>query len=140
MSGPGDRETPRSLAPIDPTGPGTWPKSARLRRRSDFLAVQDRGRRWSGPHFTVWFRPNGSIGARIGLTVSRRVGGAVVRNRVKRWLREAFRRSRTALPAVDLVCIARASATEAGWEGLSSEVSRLVAFLSALPASPSVSR
>lgn len=52
--------------------------------------------------------------ARVGLTVSSRVGGAVVRNRIRRLLREAVRHELAALPAVDLVLVARASAVDAG--------------------------
>jgi ribonuclease P protein component len=51
--------------------------------------------------------------ARVGLTVSGKVGGAAVRNRVKRRLREAVRHELSALPAVDLVVVARASAVTA---------------------------
>jgi ribonuclease P protein component len=54
-----------------------------------------------------------SIPARIGITVSRRVGGAVVRNRVKRLLKEAFRRHKRELPAdLELVVIARPCAAK----------------------------
>ncbi len=62
-------------------------------------------------------RPDGSPDPRLGLTVSRKVGGAVVRNRVKRRVREWFRHSRKALPAgVDLVVIARRGAGELSTE------------------------
>lgn len=50
---------------------------------------------------------------RVGITVSAKVGNAVVRNRVKRRLREAVRHERAGLPAVDLVIVARASAVRA---------------------------
>jgi ribonuclease P protein component len=51
--------------------------------------------------------------ARVGITVSSKVGGAVVRNRVKRKIREAIRQELGTLPAVDLVLVARASAVDA---------------------------
>ena len=51
--------------------------------------------------------------ARVGLTVSSKVGGSAVRNLVKRRLREAVRHELSALPAVDLIVVARASAVNA---------------------------
>jgi ribonuclease P protein component len=54
------------------------------------------------------------IAARVGITVSSKVGGAVVRNRVKRMLREAIRHELEALPPVELVLIARPAAVQSG--------------------------
>ena len=99
--------------------PLSLPKSARLLQRVDFLAVKERGRGFvDGPLAASWLpRPDGSepkpAGARVGLTVSSKVGNAVVRNRIKRKLREAVRHELAELPAVDLVLVARASAGEA---------------------------
>ncbi len=60
---------------------------------------------------------------RIGLTVSRKVGGSVVRNVVKRRLREAFRRNKRDLPlGFDLVVIARVGAGDADYETLEREL------------------
>jgi ribonuclease P protein component len=96
----------------------------RLHRRGDFLRAQRDGRRRQTPHFVIYLlsattesdAPEASNGmaARLGVTVSRRIGGAVVRNRVKRRIRECFRRElRTLLPpGSDLVVIARTGAGE----------------------------
>lgn len=59
---------------------------------------------------------------RFGLAVSRKVGSAVVRNRVKRWLREAVRRQRAGVPPVDVVLIARPSSADAGLDALAAEL------------------
>jgi ribonuclease P protein component len=56
--------------------------------------------------------------ARVGITVSSKVGGAVVRNRVKRRIREAVRHELASLPAVDLVLVARSSAVDASTDDL----------------------
>lgn len=62
---------------------------------------------------------SGEAPARLGLTVSRKVGGAVVRNRVKRWIREWFRKTRSTLPTgLRLVLIVRTGAAEAGHAAL----------------------
>jgi ribonuclease P protein component len=63
---------------------------------------------------------------RIGITVSRKVGGAVVRNRVKRWIRECYRRRRTDFPTqVDFVVVARPAAAGAGQAGICRELTTL---------------
>jgi ribonuclease P protein component len=88
---------------------------ARLHRRDEFLRVQRVGVRYQTVHFVVYAMSSGeSKPARLGTTVSRRIGGAVVRNRVKRRVRECFRNYlRTLIPdGTDLVVIARAGAGE----------------------------
>jgi ribonuclease P protein component len=93
------------------------PKVARLRRRREFLGVQQRGRRlYAGEVLVLALGASGS-GPRIGITVSSKVANAVGRNRVKRWVREAFRAVRSDLPPVDLVVIARRGATGMGLAG-----------------------
>lgn len=93
------------------------PKAARLRRRREFLAVQERGTRLHAGEVLVLSRGAGAGRARIGITVSSKVANAVERNRVKRWLREAFRELQDGLPPVDLVVIARKGAVGMGLEG-----------------------
>ena len=98
------------------------PKSARLRRRSEFLATRQDGKSFAdGPLAASYVsreerptRPGipGGV-ARVGLTVSSKVGGAVTRNRIRRRLREAVRLELARLPAVDLVLVARASSIDA---------------------------
>ena len=71
-----------------------FPKSARLLKRAEFRRVYDEGQRRNGSYFAVFYRPNGLGETRLGITVPARVGKAVLRNRVKRRLREAFRLNR----------------------------------------------
>jgi ribonuclease P protein component len=94
-----------------------FPKAARLRRRRDFVAVQQRGRRLHSGDVIVLVLPSGGTGPRLGITVSSKVGNAVARNRVKRWVREAWRGVRPDLPALDLVVIARPAAVRMGLAG-----------------------
>jgi ribonuclease P protein component len=93
------------------------PKAARLRRRREFLAVQGRGERLYAGEVLVLAQPSGAHRARIGITVSSKIANAVGRNRVKRWVREAFRQIQAELPAVDLAVIARSGAPEMGLAG-----------------------
>jgi ribonuclease P protein component len=67
------------------------PREHRLRRAGDFARVRKEGRVWSHPLFVLAVAPNGGTVTRIGFSVSKRVGKAHVRNRVRRLLREAVR-------------------------------------------------
>lgn len=82
--------------------------SQRLRTRAQFDRVFRRGARLDGRVFTLLVAVNGRTLDRLGLAVSRRVGGAVVRNRARRLLRESFRRLvPEGRPALDLVVLAK---------------------------------
>jgi ribonuclease P protein component len=85
-----------------------FPAEFRLRRGADFQRVYDRRCSAGDAVLLVFVDGNGLAHPRLGLSVSRKVGGAVERNRWKRLLREAFRLSREELPAeVDMVVIPR---------------------------------
>jgi ribonuclease P protein component len=94
-------------------------KTLRLRRRGEFLRVQGTGRKVAfGPLLALALH-NAQKETRLGLTVSTKVGNAVVRNRIRRRLREMFRRRREQLPpGLDLVFVARAGAALADYEEL----------------------
>ena len=88
--------------------PNAFPKSHHLRSGMDFRRVYDARRSASDGVMVVYARANDLPHARLGLSVSRKVGNAVARNRWKRLLREAFRLSRETLPpGHDLVIVPR---------------------------------
>jgi ribonuclease P protein component len=103
----------------------------RLQRRSSFLAAQQNGRRVSGRNLVVYAIPRletPKAATRLGVTVSKKVGTSVVRNRVKRWIRESYRRMQQVAPAgLDLVVIARPTAAAASYEAASHELRALLA-------------
>ncbi|MBF0448050.1 MAG: ribonuclease P protein component [Magnetococcales bacterium] len=87
----------------------SFPKSARLLTSAEFRRVTGPGRKSVSPYFLL-FTTVGEQGSgpRLGMTVSRKVGNAVVRNRIKRTIREFFRKNRGQLvPALSCVVIAR---------------------------------
>lgn len=115
------------------------PKSVRVRHSRDFRRVMDHGMRVSGPLLVVFLAPRqdaassaerpavddipppipAGISVRLGPIASRKVGDAVTRNRIKRHVREAYRRlrpelvSRPAFAGMDIVVVARAAAATA---------------------------
>lgn len=90
---------------------------SRLTKPGQFALVYRQGRSWTCGQLVLRAMPNGLTATRCGLSVSRRVGNAVTRNRVKRWLREIMR-SESVRPGHDIVLIARATAPQAGYAGL----------------------
>jgi ribonuclease P protein component len=109
------------------------PRAAHVRHRTDYLAIQNRGRRVAGPNLLLFALAGASSEGqegrqgRIGITVSKKVGNAVVRNRVKRWIRECYRRGRPQFPArLDLVVVARPAAAAASHAVVCRELTTLV--------------
>ena len=94
-----------SASPSEASATGQrFPRSCRLTARRQFVEVYGRGRKARRSAFTIFGLPNTVGHSRVGLTVTRRTGGAVVRNRVKRLLRDLFRRNRHGLEgSMDLV-------------------------------------
>lgn len=83
---------------------GSYRPDHRLRRPSEFAAVMASRSRLRGGVFELRYRDNGSAGARLGVVIPKRLAKrAVLRNRLKRLIRETFRISRSGLPAQDLV-------------------------------------
>jgi ribonuclease P protein component len=87
-----------------------FPKGLRLLRASEFERVFAARNSAANTWFVFYGAANDVGHPRLGITVSRRIGGAVERNRWKRLLREAFRLSQHDLPALDYICVVRAPA------------------------------
>ena len=96
-----------------------------MRRRADFLAA-NRGVRVARPGFVLLAFPNGGRGTRYGITVTKRIGNAVVRNRMKRRFRELLRAALPAggLPDHDHVLIGRAGGVERDFHLMAEELAK----------------
>jgi ribonuclease P protein component len=116
---------------------GRFGPADRVRKRSEFRRAQGNGRRATSRHFVVLVFAREVDGpaetrgrTRLGLVVSRKVGNAVRRNRVKRLIREAFRHCHAwRLPNIDLVVIPRQLPARLGMEQVLTEFRGLTAAL-----------
>jgi ribonuclease P protein component len=81
-------------------------QAERVRKRADYQRIYDRGVKVNSRAFTLFRLPNGLQHGRLGIAATRKLGGAVVRNRAKRLVRELFRRNKLA-PGFDIVVVPR---------------------------------
>jgi ribonuclease P protein component len=85
-----------------------FPKAERIRKRAEFLSVQRNGIKGHADHFLIFHRAGSGATTRLGVTVTKKVGGAVVRNRIKRLIREVFRQNKDSVPpGLDVVVVAK---------------------------------
>ena len=104
-----------------------FPREARLVRRGEFDAVYRAGKRRSSSHFTVFFRANQLPVSRFGFSIKKALGGAVVRNRIRRRIREIVRCHRVEIPAGwDIVIHPKSSVERAEFAGLTADLVRLM--------------
>ena len=86
-------------------------KADRILKRPDFLRLSKHGKKSSNQHFVVTYCPGQFKNTRLGITVSKKVGNAAARNRIKRFSREYFRQNRHLLAGcLDINITARRAA------------------------------
>jgi ribonuclease P protein component len=108
----------------------TFLKQERIRRRKDFLAAYHRGKRSAHGGLAMHALPTGRTRTRLGISIGRKFGRAVERNRIKRRLREVFRLCKHQLkPGYDVVITVGRDAAGRSYEELSQSVATLVARL-----------
>ena len=110
--------------------PQGLPKRTRLAKRREFLQVYERGRKLFSRYSILFVSPNDLAYSRLGITATKKLGKANVRNRVKRWTRETYRRLREPLRlderALDFVVNVKPSASEATFLEFSDDLRRVL--------------
>ncbi len=124
---------PKSSDPAHLPGEAAAPPKAarfsrdeRVRRRQEYLRAQARGKRLFTPHFGVCLAPGEGSGRRLGLVAGRKVGKAYRRNRVKRLLREFFRRHKEMLPPGDIIIMAKKGAPDLTYAEVQAELAKIL--------------
>ena len=103
------------------------PRASRLRRSSDFQRVRATGRSWTNRLLVLIVSANDLNQVRVGVTASRRVGGAVVRVRARRLVREAVRPwLRSVRGGWDVVFVARKPLANASYQDVAQAVAQLL--------------
>ncbi len=102
------------------------PKARRLAKRREFLWVYETGRKRFSRYCVLFFARNNLTHSRVGVTATKKLGKANVRNRLKRWTREIYRRQREPLGldqnALDLVINLKSSAALASFADFSADL------------------
>ena len=105
-----------------------FPRAERLRKRIEFKrAEKNKVARLVTKHLVILAAPNDLPRVRIGLTASKKVGGAVVRNRAKRLLREIYRRNKHLFPqGYDYILIAKYGMADTSYHDLAQEIAKAI--------------
>lgn len=110
--------------------PQALPREKRLAKRHEFLRVYETGRRIFSRYSVVFFAANDLPYSRIGITATKKLGKANVRNRIKRWTREIYRHERAPLGlderALDVVVNVKPNAAQATFREFSDDLSGLL--------------
>ena len=121
-------------------GDSRFPPTMRLKKKSEFIRVFREGAVWKGSCFSLHVlsregdaasqatnaEPSQEPGPRLGMVVTRKVGSAVERNRIKRKIREAFRKMAHSLPAADIVIRPNATCKTAPEEAIARSLGKAV--------------
>jgi ribonuclease P protein component len=113
---------------VEPSGSEALPKGKRLAKRREFLRVYETGRKVVSRYVVLFFAANELPLSRIGITATKKIGKANIRNRLKRWTREVYRRQREPLGidqrSVDVVVNVKPNAADASFADYSRDLGR----------------
>jgi len=94
----------------------------RIRKKKEFLVIYKKGTRYRGKYFTIVHISNDLNFSRMAVVVSKKIGNAVKRNKIKRWIRTLFRMNKPLMDeSLDLIIIPKKEIQEAAWPELQEE-------------------
>jgi len=115
---------------LEAAGSEAFAKEKRLAKRREFLRVYETGQKLFSRYVVLFFAANDLPHSRIGITATKKLGKANIRNRLKRWTREVYRRQREPLgidgQSLDLVVNVKPNAAEATFQDYSRELARVL--------------
>ena len=100
-----------------------------IKKAADFKKVYKQGKAASNKHFAVYAETTDRGYARLGLSIGKKVGKAVVRNKLRRWIKEFCRLNKELLPSADIVVVAKAMARELVAAGMYSKTEKSLSKL-----------
>jgi ribonuclease P protein component len=113
---------------VEARGSEALPKAKRIAKRRDFLRVYETGRKVVSRYVVLFFAANDQPHSRIGITATKKLGKANIRNRFKRWTREVYRRQRAPLGidqrSIDVVVNVKPNAADASFTDYSRDLGR----------------
>jgi ribonuclease P protein component len=116
------------------------PKERRIAKRREFVHVYETGRKVFSRYTVLFLSANGLPFSRIGITATKKLGKANVRNRLKRWTREVYRRQREPLgidaQSLDIVVNVKPNAAQATFEDYSRDLAHVLGRVAAVGRTP----
>ena len=116
---------------VNAAGSEALPKTKRLAKRAEFLRVYEKGQKIVSRYVVLFFAANGLPQSRIGITATKKLGKANIRNRLKRWTREVYRRQREPMEldqrSLDVVVNVKPNAADAAYQDYSHDLARALA-------------
>src|SRR6188472_1844454 len=101
-------------------------RQERIRRHAEFQQIYKKGARVRSRYSTIFIQPNALAIGRLGIAATKKLGGAVQRNRAKRLIREVFRRNKVA-PGFDVVVIPKRELLDAGLSAIENDYRNAIA-------------
>lgn len=97
----------------------TYGPQERIKKKQEFLFLYKKGKRYKGKYFNLVYFPNNLDFSRMAVIVSKKIGNAVSRNKIKRWMRDLFRRNKGLLKDhFDILIVVKRDIQEASWSSL----------------------